>query len=190
MNIYDAFPEAVDFDGETLPLNLAFDNVLRALDAGEDEGLSRADRIEAQCLILLRDVTQCPRDYRNQLRLLAAIFELFPKSEGEKSTERALDFHQDAAMIRSGFMRIGIDLTKQHIHFFQFLELLNDLPSDTALMRTVDIRLKPLPKPTKSNSEYIAALQKAKDRCAIKLSAEERRRNFAKSLKNSTILRG
>jgi hypothetical protein len=93
-------------------------------------------------------------------------------------------------MIRSAFFRIGIDLLKDKIHIIQFLELLADLPSDTALMRTVEIRQRPLPKPTKHNAEQIAALQKAKARVAIKITEEERRELFAQSLKNTTLLRG
>ena len=101
-----------------------------------------------------------------------------------------IDFHQDAAMIRSAFFRIGIDLLKDRIHFFQFMELLADLPKDTALMRTIDIRTRPVPKATKENREQIAALQKMKAKVAIKVSPEEQKRRFAESLKNSSVLRG
>ena len=64
------------------------------------------------------------------------------------------------------------------------------MPEDSALMRTIDIRSKPMPKATAHNHEQIAALQKAKARVALKLTDEERMRSFAKALKNSTILRG
>ena len=119
----------------------------------------------------------------------AAALGLLPQSES-KSRERYIDFHQDAAMIRSAFFRIGVDLTRDHIHIQQFLELLADLPKDTALMRTVKIRARPIPKPTKNNAEEIAALQAAKARVAIHMSEEERMARFAESLKNSSVLRG
>jgi hypothetical protein len=93
-------------------------------------------------------------------------------------------------MIRTAFFRIGIDLLKDKIHFSQFMELLSDLPRDTALMRVVDIRQRPLPKPNKHNGEQIAALREAKAKVAIKYSEEETRRRFADSLKNSSVLRG
>jgi hypothetical protein len=57
-------------------------------------------------------------------------------------------------------------------------------------MRTIDIRQRPIPKPTKHNAEQIAALQKAKARVAIRMSEEERRSSFAEKLKQSTVLRG
>ena len=189
MNIYDPYPTKIELDGKTYQLDLAYDNVLRVLDIQEDEYLTAADRIEAQCwLLLARGDRDMPKSLEDRQRLLNAVFELFPK--GESSGERYIDFHQDAALIRTAFFRIGVDLLKDKIHILQFLELLADLPSDTALMRTVEIRQRPIPKPTKDNAEQIAALQKAKAKVAIKMSEEERRRRFAESLKNSSILRG
>jgi hypothetical protein len=85
---------------------------------------------------------------------------------------------------------MGYDLTRDHMHFFKFCELLADIPSDTALARTVDIRLRPIPKPTKYNAEQIRALQEAKAKVAIKLSAEDARESFMTALKRSAALRG
>ena len=81
-------------------------------------------------------------------------------------------------------------MTRDPLHICQFLELLADLPSDTALMRTIDIRRRPIPKPTKDNAEQVAELQRLKAKVAIKYSEDERRQQFAQSLKNSTALRG
>lgn len=188
MNIYDQYPEEVELDGKIYPLNLSYDRVLMAIDLQGDNSLTAQDRLETQCTLLLARRKDLPESDRTRARLLRAVLNLLPKSE--KTGEKYIDFHQDAAMIRSAFFRIGIDLLKDKIHIIQFLELLADLPSDTALMRTVEIRQRPLPKPTNHNAEQIAALQKAKDRVAIKITEEERRERFAQSLKNSTLLRG
>lgn len=191
MNIYDPYPETIDLDGKEYRLNMDFSRVLRVIDLSDDPGLTTADRIELQARLLLADDRECPADINAQARLVAAAMELIPKGqETGKPKERYIDFHQDAAMIRSAFFRIGVDLTSDRLHINQFLELLGDLPSDTALMRTIEIRRKPIPKPTKHNAEQIAELQAAKARVAIKLSEEERRAQFAESLKNSTVLRG
>ena len=186
MNIYDPYPDTVDVGGRVYRLDLAYDNVLRVIDAQDDGELSDVDRIEYQTRLLLADGERVPRGVEAQARFLAAVFDLFPKGDGA-AKDRYIDLHQDAAMIRSGFFRIGVDLLKTRIHFFQFLELLADLPEDTALMRTVAIRARPLPKPTKHNAEEIAALQKAKARVAIQMSDEERRERFARSLRESNI---
>ena len=186
MNIYDPYPDSVEVDGRVYRLDLSYDNVLRVIDAQDDADLTDADRIDLQTRLLIEEGTRVPRGTEEQARFLKAVFDLFPKPE-QPSPDRYIDFHQDAAMIRSGFFRIGIDLLKQRIHFFQFMELLADLPEDTALMRTIAIRAKPLPKPTKYNAEEIAAIQKAKARVMIKMSDEERRERFAKQLKQATI---
>ena len=189
MNIYDPYPDSVEVDGKLYQLDLAYDNVLRAMDVCDMEELTHSDRYEVMCTLLLAypDVDM-PNGTNERMRLLNAIFELFPK--GENTQEKVIDFHQDASMIRSAFFRIGIDLLKDRIHFFQFMELLADLPKDTALMRTIDIRTRPVPKATKENREQIAALQKIKAKVAIKVSPEEQKRRFAESLKNSSVLRG
>lgn len=190
MNIYDAYPDSVEVDGRVYKLNLSYDRVLRAIDLQDDESLTEEDRIFCQCAFLTDDRTALPGETAKQARIIKAVLDMLPKSE-KQNAERYLDFQQDAAMIRSGFFRAyGIDLTRDHIHIMQFLELLADLPSDTALMRTIELRQRPIPKPTKNNAEQIAALQKAKARVAIKMSEEERRAHFAESLKNSTVLRG
>ena len=188
MNIYDPYPDRVIIDDKEIMLDLRWDNVLRAIDILEMEELFFPDRTEAACAFLLADpASDTPWTADGRVTLLNAIFELFPKGE---RTERVIDFHQDASMIRSAFYRIGIDLLNSRIHFFQFLELLADLPKDTALMRTIDIRTRPLPKPNKDNQGQIAELQRLKQKVAIKMSEEDRRRQFAQSLKNSSVLRG
>ena len=119
MNIYDQYPDSVEVDGRVYYIDLSYDRVLRVIDAQDDAALTDADRIDYQARLLIADGSRVPRGVEEQARFLRAVFELFPKPE-HTSTERYIDFHQDAAMIRSGFFRIGIDLTKQKIHFFQF----------------------------------------------------------------------
>lgn len=189
MNIYDEYPDRVEIDGNEILLDLAYDNVLRAIDVYDMTELTKSDRIEVMCALLLAHPTSdMPDTLDARVKLLNAVFALFPKSE--ETHERVIDFHQDASMIRSAFFRIGIDLTKEKINFFQFLELLSDLPKDTALMRTIEIRTKPIPKATKDNREQIAELQRLKAKVAIKMSEEDQKKRFAESLKNSSVLRG
>lgn len=188
MNLYDELPDRVELDGKTYLLDLTFNVVLLALDVAEDERLTLPQRIETECRILLKDEEDLPESFEAQQRLLTEIFSLFPG--GDAGGERYIDLHQDAQMILTAFYRIGIDLRKDRIHFAQFLELLSDLPSDTALMRTIEIRQRLLPKPNKHNAQEIAALQRAKQKVALHISEEERRRRFAASLKASNLLRG
>lgn len=190
MNIYDEYPTSVEIDGEPVYLNLDYDRVLRVIDIQERADLTAADKITAQCAWLLADPDELPQDVQTMARIVAEVFDLFPKSTEPATGERFIDFHQDAGMIRSAFFRIGVDLLTDKIHFLRFLELLADLPKDTALMRTIELRQRPIPKPNGHNQEEIAALVKAKQRVAIQMSEDERRRRFADSLKNSALLKG
>lgn len=185
MNIYDAYPDTVTVDGEVLRVNFGFDRILKVIDVQNMDDLTTIDKLDLQSALLFDDPPETPE---KQAMAISAVFDLLPKSDSNE--ERYIDFRQDAKMIRSAFFRIGIDLTKNKIHFLQFLELLGDLPTDTALMRTVDIRRRPIPKITESNKEYVNELLQAKARCAIKMSDEERRERFTRKLKQSSILRG
>lgn len=190
MNVYDTYPEQIELDGRVYKLDLSYDRVLRVMDIQGMDELTERDKLEIQCAWLLAVNEALPRNTETQARLISAVFDLFPKSK-ERVKDRYIDFHQDAALIRSGFMRAyGIDLTREKPHFIQFVELLADLPQDTALMRTVELRQRPIPKANGHNAEQIAALVAAKARVAIRVSEEERRERFAESLKEASILKG
>ncbi len=191
MNIYDPYPDSITIRGKQICLNLAYDRVLMALDVQDMDELLPADRIELQCELLLADKEPIPGTAAEQVEILIEIFKtIFPQREENTPKEKYIDFHQDAGMIRSAFFRIGVDLTKDRIHFMQFMELLKDLPSDTALMRTLEIRMKPVPKFDGHNQEQIDAILRAKQRVALKITEEERMAKFAASLKNSNLLKG
>ena len=182
MNVYDPYPEEIRIEGRLFRLNMDFARVLRVLDIQDMSDLTPEDKIEAQCAILLADDEPLPRSRELQARIIKGAFDLIPKNE-EKSTERYLDIKQDAKMIRSAFFRIGVDLSRDRLHINQFLELLADLPRDTALMRTVEIRARPIPERTKHNGKQVDALIEAKAKCALKISDEERRAQFQEQLK-------
>lgn len=184
MNIYDPYFTSVTVGSETYDLHTAYDRWLMAIDAEDDPLLMVEDRIDLQARLIIKNP---PRKTADKLRVLNAAFGLLPHGEGG---EKVIDLHQDAAMIRSAFFRIGIDLAKDKIHIQQFAELLADLPADTALMRVVELRQKPIPKATKYNTDYIAALQRAKAKVAIKVSPEEREKLFMDKLKKSNLMRG
>ena len=189
IKLYEPYPNEIELDGKPVRLDLSYDRVLRALDLQDETALTPADKLELQCALLLAEGEAVPEDPDEQARLLIAAFELFPKNERD-SGERYIDFKQDAGLIRSAFFRIGVDLIRDRPHFLQFLELLSDLPSDTALMRTIQIRQAPVPQLNEHNQEQVARLLEAKSRCAIKISEEDRREKFAGKLKKSSIFRG
>lgn len=189
IRLYEAYPEEIELDGKTVRLDLSYDRVLRALDLQDEAALLPEDKLALQCELVLADGEKVPRTAEKQAALLIAVFDLFPKPE-EPTKERYIDFKQDAGLIRSAFFRMGVDLTRDRLHFMQFLELLADVPTDTALYRTISIRQAPIPEITAHNKEQVARLLEAKRKCEIKITEEERRAKFAGALKNTGILKG
>lgn len=184
--IYSPRPCSIEYAGQTWTLNMSFRCVLEAMDAMRDGHMTEQDKIDFQLDLLVRPGYR-KLDYTQRAELLARIYDFIPKGE-KLDGEKYMDLHQDAALIRSGFFRTyGIDLTESDMHIQQFLELLADLPSDTAFMRTVALRRQPIPEPTKYNQKQIEALQKAKAKVALKISAEERERLFAESLRKISV---
>lgn len=189
MNIYDPYPDHVVVDGKRYRINTSYDRFLRAVDVHDMSDLTSADKLELQCRLLLA-TKRIPKDPVIQSAIVQAVFDMLPKNKGSDNGEKYMDLHQDAPLIRSAFMRIGIDLSRDPIHFLQFFELLGDLPSDTALMRVIDIRRRKVPQLTKYNQEEVHWLQEAKARVALDLTDEERHKQFAAALRNSAVLRG
>ena len=81
MNIYDPYPQEVECGGWVYRLNLAYDRVLRAIDAQEIDELTDEDRLALQCELLLADGEKVPDSAEEQAALVAAVFSLFPKKK-------------------------------------------------------------------------------------------------------------
>lgn len=65
------------------------------------------------------------------------------KTENVPSAEPLFDFTEDGGRIYAAFLQVyGIDLHRspETMHFWTFMELLRNLPEDTAFMRVVNLR--------------------------------------------------
>lgn len=172
MNLCDDLPYFVEVDGEEYKLTPAFDNILQMMAQMDD--LDDEDRLEVMLYYLTDDA---PLDVRI---LSAAVEALFPQTKGEPG-QKAFDFVQDAELIYAAFRQAyNIDLYEQRgkLHWLHFLALLQGLPEDTRFREVVNIRLKPMPEPTKHNAEERARLMKAKQAVALRISEAERERNL------------
>lgn len=185
-SLCDALPYSVEVDGQEYRLTPAFDNVLQMYAQVDDEDLTDAERMELMLYYLTDDG---PPDVRV---LTAACEALFPTDRKPKAAaKKAFDFVQDADLIYAGFMQAyGLDLIDQQgkLHWLKFLALLQGLPSNTRFREVVEIRLRPLPKPTKYNAEERAQLIRAKQSVALAVSASERERNLQEGLRNMALV--
>ena len=185
-NLCDALPYSVEVDGQEYRLTPAFDNVLQMYAQLDDGDLTDAEQME---LMLYYLTDNGPQDVR---LLTAACAALFPPDPKPKVTaKKAFDFVQDADLIYAGFMQAyGIDLIDQQgkLHWLKFLALLQGLPETTRFREVIEIRLRPVPAPTKHNGEERAQLLRAKQAVALAVSAGEREQNLQEGLRSMALV--
>ncbi len=158
-------------------------NMLDAIDALHDDGITPEDGLDIalRCLVEGR----IPRKIADKRELLEAIFTAFNDTEKRTRTEKpCISLTQDADMIIAAFRQAyGIDLQAERLHWQTFQALLGAIPSDTRLGEVVALRLRPIPKPTKTNGEEIAELMKAQAAVAITMTESERKQALTNDLR-------
>ena len=171
MKLYERLPDRVTVGRRRYKLRLDFRNVLRMIDT-----LTRDDLLpEAREYLALRCITR-PRG--NTHALMAAVLELLFPARGE-STEKIMDYAQDADLIRAAFLQCyGINLYRDKLHWFEFSALLASMPEGSRYSEILSIRARPMPAPTKYNADERAWLAKAKAQYAVKLTDKERENQY------------
>lgn len=187
--LYLRYPRSARIGPIKIRVRLTWWRVLLALRINGDDELVMVDKIGMIAHLFVPWSWLVP--FKLRILIVQAVFKIiFDENGREPIGPRCMDFEQDAPLIFAAFLQAyGIDLDKSNMHWFKFRDLLEAVPDDTSFSKVVELRRRPLPKPTKYNAEEIAALQKAKAAVALKISEEERREQFAHSLKNSSVLR-
>lgn len=173
---YRPLPYTVDYNGKTYELTPAYDNVLSMFADVKGVPDNRVPEIMGYYLL---------KEPSSDTGLLQAVSDvLFTKSKGKH--EKSMDFIQDGPLIYAAFMQTyGIDLQKERgrLHWWQFSALLQGLPANTRLVEVMQIRLRPMPAPTKYNAEERAQLARLKQDFALELTAEEREERLQDGLR-------
>lgn len=184
-SVFDTPTDTVFVDGRAYRVNASFDRVLAAYEVLQDTFLDDYQKASVCVDLLYKRIKKCHTP-RQTLQLFEAYFDQIVKEENRgKAETKAFDFVQDAPLIYAAFWQAyGIDLHKQKgkLHWRQFVALFCGLPDHTRIMQIIDIRIRPLPKPTKYNFEERQALMRAKAQVRLKVSEEERLRNYAQGL--------
>jgi len=172
----------LEIDNEKIYVNMAFDKVLRFIDAMNDDELSDLIKIEVGLKILIGEVLDW--DFEKRYRVFNEIQSSFFEAEkAELKTDimgnplpqkavKELDVYSlvhDAEYIYSSFMQAyGIDLFEQQgkLHWLKFKALLNGLPEDTKFRQVVNIRVRKLPT-GKGSAEERKQLQELKEIYAL-----------------------
>jgi hypothetical protein len=180
MTLYDSLPECVTA-GRKYRLDLDFRNVLRMLDILSDETLIEESRMYLALRCVMRHV---PGRMSKQIKLFAAVTGLlFGDAKHGEQHETYMSLTQDAELIIGAFRQAyGINLYTDKLHWFEFRTLLACLPEGSRYSEVVDIRAKPLPKPTKWNGEERMALLKAKHSVALQRTDRQTRESYTASV--------
>ncbi|MBB6446455.1 Gp15 family bacteriophage protein [Bacillus benzoevorans] len=158
----DTFNDSFKYEGNTVHLNLSFDNVLRIFDLFNDELFNAHEKIEIalQMLIPDYDPIRCV-NIREKNALLLFIFreylDMDLEEKSEQENKKIFDFNQDAGMIYASFLHCyHMDLFEQHgkLHWKKFLQLFQHMDDKAKIKEVMGIRKMPIPKMGKGNEEY------------------------------------
>ena len=146
-------------NGEKAFIDMAFDNVIDALEGLEDNRLNDFDRVDFFLKVMLQNEDIVDRITPDKMpdilkNIMVKIQSESPKTQktdingdpmpiAQKESDRVISFEQDAEYIYSAFVQAyGIDLIEQQgqLHWNKFKALLNSLPEDTLMRQIMDIR--------------------------------------------------
>lgn len=181
-------PPALWFRGKRYRIRDDFRRVLTCYDVLQDAAFSDVEKVNL-CLEILAAPTFRIRKLppEGRLRLFQQVFSLFVENGGaaKETAEKAFDMYGDAGSIYAAFRQVyGMDLHRvRRLRWWNFSQLLANLPDGTRFTDIVAIRTRPMPKATKYNAEERRTLAMLKARYRVKTSEEERERNLAQGLK-------
>jgi hypothetical protein len=175
LKLFERLPDSITVDGKRYKCDFDFRNVLKMLEIMQREDIypDARDYLCAKCVISSK---MPPKTVRNVYNALCSV--LFPKAvqTGEK---RLTSYEQDAGLIRTAFRQVyGIDLFRAKLHWFEFQELLQNLPEGNRFEETVGIRARPMPAPTKYNQKEREWLLNAKQSVALHLTDQEQAKKY------------
>lgn len=182
----EPLPTSAEYRGKRYKIRPTFGRVMTCMDICTDETLSSMERVNLCLGILLRRKWRLFfLNRRHRAALFEAVFKTVIEKPAKKSTRKDFDFVQDARYIYAAFWQAyGIDLFAQRdrLHWWAFMSLLGSLPDNTRFSQIVQIRTKPMPKPTKYNAKERLQLARLKQEYGLKKTEEERKADLQQGL--------
>lgn len=175
MKLYERLPDTVTVGRKKIKVDLDYRNVLRMLDILQRDDLipEARDFLAAKCV--------CKRPAKGMItELRKLLFAEPPKGDGKRVTS----FEQDAGLIRAAFRQVyGINLWKDKLHWFEFIELMQGIPEGNRYSDVVGIRMREMPEPTKWNAKERAWLARAKAAVALNRTEKEIEEDYQRGVK-------
>ena len=159
------------------PVKTDFKTVLRFYKMAGSKGLTDPEKSQITVNMFLGE--NPPEDLSGFDSWLNG-FLLGPQPKKSEGGKKVFDFVQDSGRIMSAFYQVyRMDLRSTDLHWWVFLELLGNLPEDTAFRKVIEIRTKK--SDNRSTPQSRASLAKAKADFAL----EENENDDINSLKNA-----
>ena len=176
--LFDRLPEGVTVGRRFYRCNFDFRNVLKMLDVMQRTDIY-PDAREYLCIRCVISHRIPPKTVRKVYDELCNVLFEKPPENGKESGKKLMSFEQDAPLIRAAFRQVyHIDLFRDELTWFEFVELLHGLPDGNRFEDVIGIRAKPLPAPNKYNSKERQALMEAKAKVAIHLTEQEQAKKY------------
>lgn len=183
MKLYESLPRHVTAGGKRYKVNLDFRNVLRMMDE-----LDREDILPqaAQYLALKCVMRRVPKNTAEVLKAVTQVCFSSGKKRKSGDGKRLTSYTQDAGVIRAAFLQTyGIDLWTADLHWLQFRDLMEGLPSEgSRYAEIISIRGRPMPKPTKYNADERKWLIDAKKAYALEMTEAEQESQYQQDVLN------
>ena len=175
IKLFERLPDVVTVNGKRYKCDFDFRNVLKMLDVMQRDDLvpDARDYLCAKC------VCNAPKNASEVYNALCDILFEKPPETGTEGAQRLTSFEQDAPLIRAAFRQVyGIDLFRDRLTWFEFTELLQNLPEGNRYEDVIGIRARPIPAPTKYNAKEREWLMQAKQHYALHLTESEAAKKY------------
>lgn len=175
MKLFDRLPDRITVGKRVFKCNFDFRNVLKMLEIMQRDDIYVTAR-DYHCV-------KCVIRHRMNLKTAAEAYkvlcDLLFEKRPESDEKRLTSFEQDAPLIRAAFRQVyGVDLFRDKLTWFEFTELLQNLPEGNRYEDVIGIRARPLPAPTKYNAKEREWLMQAKQQVALHLTDAEQEKKY------------
>lgn len=164
------YPEYAEIKGKKYKIDTNFETALKCFEVVNDKSITDFERANAVVYLLFDFIPK--KDFNLFLEKAIKYLQCGQDIETQNSKHKDMDFKQDRGYINSSFMSCyHIDLSKEKLHFWQFIEDLEGLNENCALSTIREIRNFDLSKekdPKRKNE-----IMEAKKRYALKSEKKE-----------------
>lgn len=157
------YPEYAEIDGKEYKLNTDFRVALRCFDVIEDDSICDEERGLAIIYLIFGFIPD--KNLKDFLRIASDFLRCGETQEKQQSKEKDMDFKSDEKYIIASFMSdYHLDLSKENLHWYQYINLIQGLTEHCVLSKVREIRNYDLNdfKDAKQRSKIIKAKESVK----------------------------